>query len=295
MTSRAVAVIGAGHAGLSAATAAAGFGLDSLLFEQFTLETGLPPTVRRYERTTVWGLFPGWTVAASRDGDPVTERVEAVILATGSHDRAAPFAGGSQPGVITAGAVHRLIAVHCLLPGQRFVVVGDGEDAGSAIETIEAVGGEVVLRVPEEDVRRMTAYGAGGIERVELDGSSVDADIVVMAAGRSPDVLLAAMAGCELIFEPATGAWVVRRHGDLESTVSGIWIAGDIAGCTDTATAESEGRYAAARIAHRLGAIDDVGLSRERVRFEGGVSPERRMAGRERRSVRQPWTPELMS
>jgi pyruvate/2-oxoglutarate dehydrogenase complex dihydrolipoamide dehydrogenase (E3) component len=266
-----------------------------LLFEQFAVEAAMPPAIRLFDRTPVWSLFPGSTITASRDGEPVVETVDAIILATGSHDRAVPFAGGSQPGVITASALHRLVSVYRLLPGQRFVVIGDGDDAGSVIECIESASGEVVAQISESVARTMTGFGPSGIERVEVSGRSIEADIVVVAAGRIPDLSVAAMAECELCFDPSTNAWVVGRNETLESSAVGIWVAGDVAGRTDTTSAEAEGRYAAAQVARRFGAINDAKLSQERGRFERSVLRERRMAHHERHAVRQPWTPEVRS
>lgn len=289
-----MAVIGAGEAGRSAATAAAGFGLDVLLFEQFSVDPALPPNVQVLDRTPVWGQFPGWTIAASRDGEPLVVTVESVILATGSTDKTAPFAGGSQPGVITAGGLQQLVHVHRLLPGQRFVVAGDGEDADAAIQCIEAAGGEVVLRVAEANVRLMIAYGPDGIERVVSGDERVEADIVVMAIGRTPDLLLAAMAGCELGFDPGSQTWVVKRNAALESSAPGIWVAGDIAGCTDVSTARAEGRFAAAQVARRRGVIKDEELELERRVFESSVASSRLTGFEGSVTSCQPWAPELM-
>ncbi|CAN5900821.1 NAD(P)/FAD-dependent oxidoreductase [soil metagenome] len=274
MTGSSVAVIGAGPAGLQAATSAAGFGLDVLLFDQFGLASDVPAAVRVFDQTPVWGLFPGWTIAATRDDEPMVEQVEAVILCTGAIDKVVPFAGGSQPGVITAGGLYRLMQVHRLLPGQRFVVVGDGEDAASAIECIESAGGDVVLRVADPDARLMVAYGSAGIERVVSGDTAVEADIVVMAIGRTPDIILAAIAECDLRFDMASDAWAVQRDSALESSQSGIWAAGDVAGCIDAATSRAEGRFAAAQVATRLGALDDDGLEREHRLLEQAVTPK---------------------
>jgi NAD(P)H-nitrite reductase large subunit len=297
VSGRSVAVIGGGVSGRSAALGAADFGLEVLLFEQFEL----PPeffgslTVERSRRirvfdwTPVWALFRGWTVAASRHGEPVVEQVDAVILATGSINRALPFAGGSQPGVITATALRRLIDIYRLLPGQRFVVIGDGEAAQAAVDRIMDADGEIVLRVSEAMARSMTAYGPEGIERVVYGDRNVEADIVVVATGRIPDVTLAASAECELIFNAKDQAWSVNQHSNVSTSVEGIWAAGDIAGCVSEEGAEVEGWHAAARVAQRLGCLESFTLDME----YAFVGNQRSGSKGVTTTVSQPWVPEL--
>ena len=59
------------------------------------------------------------------------------------------------------------------------------------------------------------AYGRDGIERVVEGDRSVEADIVIVAVRRTPEVTLAAMAECELVFDATDQAWTVRRRPTL--------------------------------------------------------------------------------
>ncbi|CAN5620632.1 hypothetical protein BH23CHL5_BH23CHL5_07550 [soil metagenome] len=70
---QAVAVVGQGPAGAAAAAEASLLGLEVVGFDQFDLlskDTG-GPNFQIHHDTTVWGLYPGWTVAASHGGEPV--------------------------------------------------------------------------------------------------------------------------------------------------------------------------------------------------------------------------------
>jgi sarcosine oxidase subunit alpha len=80
---------------------------------------------------SVWGIFPGWHVAASPVNPDSTDRAppagfeaRAVIIATGAVQNPLMLPGWTLPGVITAGAAQTLINVHHILPGRKAVVVG---------------------------------------------------------------------------------------------------------------------------------------------------------------------------
>jgi pyruvate/2-oxoglutarate dehydrogenase complex dihydrolipoamide dehydrogenase (E3) component len=279
-------------AGCAAAGAAAELGLDVTLFER--LEARNPdataPGITAQWHTPVWGLFDGLTVAASRDDEPVVLVCDAVLIATGSTDQALPFAGCTLPGVMTASGLRRLIEEYRVLPGQRFLIVGDGEDSQAIAAIVASDAGEIVRVVAETQARRMVARGAPALSSVTIEEEELPVDIVVIAVGRQPDVALAAMAGCELVFDAEEAAWEVRVDGQLRASVSGIWAAGDVAGLTDTATAAAEGRFAAAGIALSCGAIDEAAYTRERELFAGAASRQQRHSGEDAVPIRQPWS-----
>ncbi len=152
----ALAIVGSGPAGLSAALTAASLGVDTVVLDAH-LESGghfysLPPdefrlrerekevaagaqlddAVRRagahlWHGTEVWGIYPEkpWLMCLS-GGSSSRLRADAVIVATGAEERALPFPGWTLPGVITAGAAQRLLKNQRLLPGRRFLLSGSG-------------------------------------------------------------------------------------------------------------------------------------------------------------------------
>jgi NADPH-dependent 2,4-dienoyl-CoA reductase/sulfur reductase-like enzyme len=132
-------VIGAGPAGLAAAAAAAPrrsvvvLDLDVRPGGQFHRQpAGAPPTplaaecaergVRMLTGRQVFLVEPGFTVHT--DGEPVT--ADAVVIATGAHDRAVPFPGWDLPGVLTAGGAQAMLKGNGVVPGRRIVVAGTG-------------------------------------------------------------------------------------------------------------------------------------------------------------------------
>ncbi|CAM3523110.1 FAD-dependent oxidoreductase [Stackebrandtia soli] len=149
-----VVVIGAGPAGLAAATTAARHGARVALLDDaerpggqyFRHRDGGEPAhgareyaklhkrlnaVDRLNGHRVWMIESGhpFTVHAlrgHRDPTPVSLRATTLILATGAHDRVLPFPGWTLPGVYTAGAAQSLLTGQDVLIDGPVVVAGTG-------------------------------------------------------------------------------------------------------------------------------------------------------------------------
>lgn len=152
-----VAVVGAGPAGLAAATVCAQAGLRCVLFDEqdqpggqiyrrisnspFARDTVLGADYWRGEAVvraaldsgakyapgaTVWGLLRPQQIAVSIGG--VTRQIRAgrIILATGAIERPFPIEGWTLPGVLTAGAAQILLKTSGLAPAGRTVLAGCG-------------------------------------------------------------------------------------------------------------------------------------------------------------------------
>jgi NADPH-dependent 2,4-dienoyl-CoA reductase/sulfur reductase-like enzyme len=152
-----VAVIGAGPAGLAAATAAARLGLSTVLFDEQTAPGGqiyravteTPLTKRDTLGAEYWHgaelardfaasgatYVPGatvWSVSRTREIgvsiDAVARIVHAeqVIVATGALERPFPIPGWTLPGVMTAGAAQILLKSSGMVGDGRIVLAGCG-------------------------------------------------------------------------------------------------------------------------------------------------------------------------
>jgi len=158
-------VVGAGPAGLAAATQAARLGMDTLLLDEqgapggqiYRAITTTPLTdrrilggdywhgadlVERFRASTaryepgalVWAISrmtqpepaEGFEVAYSVDGQPRMVRARHILLATGAQERPFPIPGWTLPGVVTAGAAQILLKSAGLAPDQRTVLAGGG-------------------------------------------------------------------------------------------------------------------------------------------------------------------------
>jgi NADPH-dependent 2,4-dienoyl-CoA reductase/sulfur reductase-like enzyme len=158
-------VVGAGPAGLAAATVAAGLGVDTVLLDEqlapggqiYRAITTTPVTDRgilgddywhgasliapfkqsgaRYvPGATVWAVAErtaphpekGFEVAYSVAGEARIIHARRLLLATGAQERPFPIPGWTLPGVITAGAAQILLKSAGVVPADRTVLAGSG-------------------------------------------------------------------------------------------------------------------------------------------------------------------------
>lgn len=120
-------------------------------------------------------------------------------------------------------------------------------------------GGLRAWGIPINPRRVVTAiHGVQDVEGVtmqDLDGSGrpttakqVAVDCVFLAAGLRPLSELAAMAGCRFVSIPGLGGSVPLYGPRLETTVSGVYVAGNSTGVESAVVAMAQGRLAAASI-----------------------------------------------
>ena len=159
-----VAIVGAGPAGMAAATRCREFGLDVALYDEQSGSGGQiyrgitrsplaqpevlgtdywqgAPLVRAFERSgamhvpeaTVWSVTPSRDglalgIAVGAPGHRVARNVEAraVILATGAQERPFPIPGWTLPGVLGAGGAQILLKTAGVVPLGRTVLAGSG-------------------------------------------------------------------------------------------------------------------------------------------------------------------------
>ncbi|MDQ0123140.1 NADPH-dependent 2,4-dienoyl-CoA reductase/sulfur reductase-like enzyme [Pseudomonas lini] len=152
-----VVVIGAGAAGMAAATRMAGLGLQVVLLDEQGSPGGqiyrgitLAPLSRRdllgpdyahgnqlaqalasssvrYEKgASVWQVTREHQVSYLREGRLYTLDAKAVLLATGAMERPFPITGWTLPGVMSAGAAQILLKSAGLAPSEPVVLVGCG-------------------------------------------------------------------------------------------------------------------------------------------------------------------------
>ena len=245
---------------------------------------------------TVWldsvvhGLFED-RVAILQGGKQITVEAGRIILATGASENAVAFPGSTLPGVMGAGAIQTMINVHRVLPGKRVVMLGSGNvglivsyqlmQAGAEVlalvEALPSIGG---YGVHAAKIRRAgvpilinttisRAFGDGKVEGVVLatvgpgfkivEGSerSLAADTVGLAVGLTPLTELAWMAGCAFVFSPRLGGHVPLHDENMKSTLSALYVAGDITGVEEASTAMEEGRLAGIAAAESLGFSDE--------------------------------------
>ncbi|MBC7094369.1 FAD-dependent oxidoreductase [Thermococcus sp.] len=217
-------------------------------------------------------------VGVKKNKELIEFKGKAVVVATGAMERMIPFENNDLPGVYGAGAIQTLMNTYGVKPGDRVLIVGAGNvglilayqlyQAGVKVEAIvEAmpkIGGYFVhaakvRRLGIPILTRHTILRAEGNEKVEkavvaqldekwnvIPGTEkvFEVDVIALAVGLRPSIELLHQVGCQIKYVPELGGHVVIRDSRMETTVKGIFVAGDSAGIEEATTAMLEGKIA---------------------------------------------------
>ena len=81
----------------------------------------------------------------------------------------------------------------------------------------------------------------------------LDVDTICLSVGLRPQTKLTEMVGCEMVYIPELGGFVPVHDSNMETSIGGFYIAGDLAGIEEASTAIEEGRLAGVAAAQSLG------------------------------------------
>lgn len=216
------------------------------------------------ERVVVAGTGP-FLLAVASQLVAREVRVVAVLEATPRKSwLAVPFHGWRTPAILRDGLKYWTTLARARVPVRygRLVVSAEGTDRLASVAHAPA----------DRDWRPDPAR----VERIE-------ADALLVGYGFVPRVQLAQMAGCRIEHRADVGGWVPIRDADLQTTVRGIFSAGDGAGVAGVVVASAEGRLAGLAALTHLGAIDAATFVRERAPIDRTlrrVAPLRRALDR---------------
>ncbi len=179
-----VAVVGAGPAGLAAASRIAESGRTVVVLDASPQAGGqiwrhgpgapAPAVARRWmtrvERagatvvngasvTDVRNAEGGapFRLTAERGGNPCRVDADAIVLATGARERFLPFPGWTLPGVVGIGGAQALLKSGCSFAGKRVVIAGSGPLLLPVAAALVSHGAKVILvaeQAPRNDVVR---------------------------------------------------------------------------------------------------------------------------------------------
>ncbi|MBS7645738.1 MAG: FAD-dependent oxidoreductase [Candidatus Bathyarchaeia archaeon] len=250
--------------------------------------------------TTVWGIFQS---SNNRIGLFDQQRVffskpKRLVIATGATENPLSFPGSTLPGVMGAGAVQTMMNIHRVLPGRRVLMVGAGNvglivsyqllqagaEVAAVVEAMPKIGGYLVhaLKLMRTGVPILTSHTvleARGDKEVEsaviasldkdcriVKGSEkeLDVDLVCLAVGLKPDAELCRMLGCGFTYVPFLGGRVPIHNEDMETTIPGVYVAGDVSGVEEASVAMEEGRLAGISVAESLGYISEGEAEKEK-------------------------------
>ncbi|MDD6578128.1 MAG: NAD(P)/FAD-dependent oxidoreductase, partial [Lachnospiraceae bacterium] len=225
---------------------------------------------------TVIGLYQDREVVV-RMGDEVHHfKGDAIIIATGAAENMVLFDGWNLPGVMGAGAAQTLLNLYGVKPGEKILMLGTGNvglvvsfqliqcgcDVVALVDAAPKIGGygvhaakvartnvpfylsHTIKKVEGED--HVTGVTIGEIDDkfqfIEGTDKHFDVDTVCVAVGLSPMSQLLKMAGCKMEDDPRRGGQVPIIGDYGETSVPGIYSAGDVSGIEEASSAMIEGR-----------------------------------------------------
>ncbi len=250
-----VVVAGAGPAGLAAAIAAARAGASVMLVEHEhqvgghllwgsdddrAAAAGMLTDARNLgveilTNSTVTGRYEdNWLGILQRNHHIAEERLikaraKMLIVAGGLIERPYVFAGNDIPGVMTSGAVRRLITMYGIKPGTRAVVLTANESGDAAVADLERAGVEIAEVVDGRTgafVRSAEGSGRGTNHRLSAvtlsDGTKIDADLLVTAVGWTAPTSLLNMSGDRPVYDPAAARFFPGKTPDNVLATGGM-------------------------------------------------------------------------
>lgn len=236
---------------------------------------------------TVIGLYSDKEVIV-RKGEKITHyKGDSILVATGASENMVTFEGWTLPGVIGAGAAQTMMNLHGVRPGKKILMLGSGNVGLVVSFQLAQCGCEVVAVV--DAAPKVGGYGVHaskvartgvsfylshtikqahgtdcvtGVTIAEVDNrfqfiegteKTFDVDTICVAVGLSPMSQLLKMAGCEMEDNPKRGGQVPICTELGETTIPGIFVAGDVSGIEEASSAMIEGRIAGIVAAQYLG------------------------------------------
>jgi len=238
----------------------------------------LDKKVSVFTETPVVGYYSPYQLAVVKDHRLHRVQAKKIIVATGASENMLAFPNNDLPGVYGAGAVQTLMNVYGILPGRRVLMVGAGNigvivayqllQAGigvaAVVEALPTIGAYQVhasklRRCGVPILTRHTIQRALGKEKVEgativqldknwneVKGTEEDitVDTICLSVGLKPTAEIFLQAGCRMVNIPELGGEVPFRNENLETSIKGIYVAGDASGIEEASSAMLEGRLA---------------------------------------------------
>lgn len=227
---------------------------------------------------TVAGMYMDKEIVVRIKDAMVHVKGDAIIVATGAAENMVTFEGWTLPGVIGAGAAQTMMNLHGVRPGSRVLMLGSGNvglvvsfqlmqagcEVAAVVDAAPQVGGYGVhaaklARCGVPFYLSHTIARAEGDDRVtgviinEVDSAfkpipgtekHFEVDTICMAVGLSPMSQLLKMAGCQMEDDPKRGGQVPVIDAWGQTSVPGIFAAGDVSGIEEASSAMIEGRMA---------------------------------------------------
>ncbi len=237
-------------------------------------------------QTSVIGHYDQQVLALATSDRLIPLHYEKVVVATGAAENNVLFANNDLPGIYGAGAVQTLMNVYGVRPGRRVLLVGSGNiglivsyqliqagiNVAAVVEALPKIGGYHVhaaklARIGVPILTSHTIVSALGTERVTgaviarvgpqmqpipRTARRLRVDTICLAVGLTPLTELLWQIGCRMVHVPELGGIVAWHDENMQTSVPGVYVAGDVSGIEEASTAMLEGKIAGAHAAMTL-------------------------------------------
>ncbi len=260
-----------------------GFEIAGILLEQLESKDNFQVLTQ----TTAIGYYEdGIVTALASEEEYLKFRPKRLLVAIGATEKSLPVHNNDLPGVYGAGAVQTLMNVYGIKPGDNALMVGAGnigliisyqlEQAGTkvaaVVEAMPEIGGYLVhaSKIRRLGIPVYTNYTlldilgdkfVEGARICKVDANwqpirgteeELEVDLICLSVGLSPLIDILWQAGCRMKYIPELGGNVPLKNETMETTTSGIYVAGDSAGIEEASSAMLEGAIAGLAVAKSL-------------------------------------------
>jgi thioredoxin reductase len=248
-------------------------GLEGFKLAQALTEKATERSVKFLLHHEVIGLYGDGSVGLRNEEKMIQVAAECIIVATGAAESALPFPGWTLPGIMTIGAAQILINRERVYPGATTFVIGSSDMALEISRQMAQVGIRVVgIAEPSQQVKAKdskilhefqktdiplllettvtAATGCGRVEEVSCYSANDQAqrkypvDFLCIDGGRQPILETLSILNCQFKYARELGGWLPSYTDDLESSIRGVFVAGQAAGVTCQAAVFNTGLIA---------------------------------------------------
>ncbi|CAN5345449.1 hypothetical protein BH09CHL1_BH09CHL1_11750 [soil metagenome] len=267
-----VAIVGGGPAGRLAAETLIEAGANTALIDENEIDPSLLPQsseLTRLEKSTVWGLYPGFQIGLTASSGESLIAAKRVILATGSTEKVLSFPGSDLPGVMTGRGLTRLLNEYGVWPGgRRVAILGRSMEADRLAKAISWADGDLVYWPNELGVEHEAIAHDGVVSELRVDGESYAVDVIAISYEEQPDVSLAAMIECGIGYSSELGGFTPRRSDRMETSIPGLYVCGSAAGTGFSDEVVYDALIAGLAAAHSLGLVSEEELDGQNAEYQ---------------------------
>jgi NADPH-dependent 2,4-dienoyl-CoA reductase/sulfur reductase-like enzyme/rhodanese-related sulfurtransferase len=213
------------------------------------------------------------------NGDKKTLPYDKLVLATGSKPRRLSIPGDDLHGIFTVSGLNEATAIKQEIAGgkvEKAVIIGAGAIGLEMAEALADLWGieTAVVEIMDMEENEISFCLKEKVERFEgenrvktvvTDKKALNADLVIMAVGVTPNSVLAREADLEV-----SSAGAIRVNKELQTSDPNIYAGGDCIELNNLITGKP-GYWPLGSLANRQGRVIGTNLAGGQAKFEGAV------------------------